>query len=79
MSPWQSTRLFVLASQEGACADGECSAPATDVVLDTATGAHVAYCRSHRLRRDGHARAVKAVHTKLVNRERASGQTTILS
>jgi hypothetical protein len=77
MTEWQSIRLFVLASQEGTCADGECSAPATDVVSD-ASGDHVAYCRSHRLRRDGHARAIKAIHTKLVRRERESGQTTIL-
>lgn len=79
MTEWQSVRLFVLAAQDGQCAEGGCSVAATDVVADVTTGEHVAYCRSHRLRRDGHARAVKGVHTKLVKREQESGQATLLA
>ena len=73
---WQAFRLLAITSQEGACAHPECFTPAKDVVTGT-DGMLVAYCRSHRLKLDGAARAVKGHHTKLVNREHASGQTTI--
>jgi hypothetical protein len=73
---WQAFRMLALTSQEGACAHSGCLTPAQDVVTG-ADGMLVAYCRSHRLKLDGAARAVKGRHTKLVNREHESGQTTI--
>lgn len=72
---WQAARLLTLASQEGACGHSGCLTPAQDVV--PTDGLLVGYCRSHRLQLDGAARAVKGHHTKLVKRERASGQTII--
>lgn len=73
---WQAARLLALASQEGVCGHSGCLTPAQDVIHD-AEGMLVGYCRSHRLKLDGAARAVKAWHTRLVRREHASGQTTI--
>jgi len=73
---WQAFRLLAITSQEGVCARPECLTPAQDVVTG-ADGLLVAYCRSHRLRLDGAARAVKGRHTRFVNREQASGQTKI--
>ena len=75
MTPWQSTRALVLASQDGQCASLGCPVPALDVV--TVNGEHVAYCRSHRLKLDASIRIPKARHTKIVKREQVSGQVLI--
>lgn len=75
MTPWQSTRALVLASQDGQCASLGCPVPALDVVA--VDGEHVAYCRSHRLKLDAGIRIPKARHTKIVNREQVSGQVLI--
>lgn len=72
---WQAARLLTLASQEGACGHSGCLTPAQDVV--PTDGLLVGYCRSHRLKLDGASRAAKGRHTKIVNREQTSGQTTI--
>lgn len=75
MTPWQSIRTLVIAAQDGRCATPGCSAPALDVV--TVGGDHVAFCRSCRLKGDAPVRIPKARHTKIVNREQASGQVLI--
>ena len=76
-SEWQSTRLFVLAAQQGRCATPGCSAPGRDVIMRGA--GFCAFCRSCRLKNDGHERALKARHTITVKRNTRLGQQEIFS
>lgn len=76
-SEWQATRKFVLAAQQGRCATAGCLAAGRDVVMRGA--GFCAFCRSCRLRFDGHDRAVKARHTIVAKRVARTGQQEIFA